>query len=108
MTSHGLSSAQLQILRKILMPFAQHIECVGLFGSRATGCYRSNSDIDIVIYGNIDEKTIDHLFTVLNDSSLPFKIDLQAYNNIVYPPLRDHIDAVMQPLFSQQELLDTK
>jgi hypothetical protein len=30
---------------------------------------------------------------------------MQAYQAITYPALKQHIDTVMQPLFSQQDLL---
>ena len=104
MTEHGLSESQLEIIRSLLAPFAKKIERVGLFGSRANGRYRPNSDIDLVIYGVLDEKTVDRLFTRLNESNLPMKVDVYARHLIDYPPLCDHIDAVMQPLFEQEQL----
>lgn len=104
MIRHGLSSKQLDIIRDILRPFLEHIDSVGLFGSRATGLYRANSDIDIVIYGSLDEKSIDRLFTLLNESQLPMTVDVQAYNLIKYQPLKDHIDANMLVLFNRESL----
>lgn len=103
--NHGLSTQQLQIIRKILQPFAQKIECVGLFGSRATGLYRPNSDIDIVIYGSLDENAINRIFTLLNDSNLPMTVDVQAYNLITYQSLKEHIDNNMLLLFTQDHFL---
>ncbi|WP_417905192.1 nucleotidyltransferase family protein [Candidatus Tisiphia endosymbiont of Micropterix aruncella] len=100
---HGLSKEQLNILRNILLPFSKQIESVGLFGSRATGSYRPNSDIDIVIYGSLDEKTLDRIFTLLNDSNLPVKVDVQSYDLITYPPLKEHIDANMLLLFTHDQ-----
>jgi len=105
MVSHGLDKDQLKLLRETLAPFVEQIEKVGLFGSRATGTFRPNSDIDMVIYGLVDKETEAHMFTILNEISLPFKVDVQAYNNIVYPPLKKHIDAVMLPLFTHEQLL---
>jgi predicted nucleotidyltransferase len=98
MTNHGLNDKQLATIRQILAPFATQIERVGLFGSRATGRYRSDSDIDMVLYGTLDEKTVDRIITLFNESSLPMKVDIQAYHLITYPPLKAHIDAVMLPL----------
>jgi len=102
--SHGLSTKQLNILHKALLPFAEQIELVGLFGSRATGVYRSNSDIDLVIYGSINEKTVDRIFTLLNDCNLPVKVDVQAYNLIANASLKSHIDSKMLLLFTQEQL----
>jgi predicted nucleotidyltransferase len=103
MSNHGLSKKQLGTLLSILIPFDK-IDYVGLFGSRATGRYRPNSDIDLVIYGPIDEKTTDRLFTLLNDSNLPLKIDLQAYDLINHLPLKERIDNNMLPLFTHEQI----
>jgi len=102
--SHGLSTKHLNILHRALLPFAEQIELVGLFGSRATGVYRSNSDIDLVIYGLINEKTVDRIFTLLNDCNLPVKVDVQAYNLIANASLKSHIDSKMLLLFTQEQL----
>lgn len=59
--------------------------------------------IDIVIYGSLDEKTLDRIFTLLNDSNLPVKVDVQSYDLITYPPLKEHIDANMLLLFTHDQ-----
>ncbi|OZG32091.1 nucleotidyltransferase domain-containing protein [Rickettsia endosymbiont of Culicoides newsteadi] len=105
MSNHGLSAKQLNTLRSILLPFSEKIDRVGLFGSRATGLYRPNSDIDLVIYGSLDEKTMDRIFTLLNDSNLPIKIDLQVYDLITCSPLKDHIDNNMLLLFTHDHFI---
>lgn len=105
MSNHGLSMKQLDTLRSILLPFSSKIDHVGLFGSRATGFYRPNSDVDLVIYGSLDEKTIDRIFTLFSESNLPIKVDLQAYNLIDYLPLKNHIDSNMVVLFTHNQLI---
>lgn len=104
MKQHGLSDEQLKIIKDILVPFAEDIDCAGLFGSRATGKYRPNSDIDLVLYGTLDEKTVDRISTLFNESTLPVKVDVQAYDLITYTPLKAHIDAVMLLLFKRDSL----
>lgn len=106
MLNHGLKQKYLDTLRSVLLPFSERIEKVGLFGSRATGLYRSNSDIDLVVYGLIDEKTIDRIFTLLEDSNLPFKTDIQAYDLVKYLPLKKHIDTNMVLLFTHEQLIN--
>lgn len=101
---HGLTIKQLNTLRLILQPFLQQIEQVGLFGSRATGLYRPNSDIDIVIYGPLTEETINRLAILFNDSNLAVKIDVQAYDLISSKLLKEHIDSNMLLLFTSQQL----
>ena len=105
MNDNGLSDEQLNIIKGVLLPFAENIESVGLFGSRAIGKYRSNSDIDMVIYGNLSEKTADRIATLFTDSSLPVKVDVISYNHIAYPPLKVHIDSVVKSLFNHEDLL---
>ena len=51
-SSNGLSDKELNIITRILKPYAAKISQVKIFGSRATGKYRKNSDIDLVIYGS--------------------------------------------------------
>ena len=101
MGDHGLTERQLQIIADTLRPYAKKITTIGLFGSRATGTYRENSDIDLVLYGTLDENDVDHLHTLFEESSLPVKVDVMAYHLIDYPPLKAHVTAVMRPLFSK-------
>jgi predicted nucleotidyltransferase len=97
---HGLSNRQIEIIKHVLRPFKGAIKSVGLFGSRATGRYRPGSDIDLVIYGTLDQRTADRIFTLINDSGLPVNVDVQVYHLINYLPLKNHIDRVMQELYN--------
>ncbi len=107
MSHHGLTSQNLEAIKSILRPYATKIEKVALFGSRAVGTYRENSDIDMVIYGDLKESDIDRLYTLFDESTLPVKVDVNAYNLVDYPPLKAHIDTVMYPLLLQKDLLQT-
>lgn len=102
--AHQLSAEQLATLRRILAPFAEQIEQVGLFGSRATGRARPNSDIDLVLYGALDEATIDRIWTLFDESNLALKVDVNAYDLITHAGLKAHIDQVMLPLFTKEEI----
>lgn len=105
MFDHGLSTAQITLIRKILLPYAKNIEQVGLFGSRATVKYRPDSDIDLVIYGNLTEEEMNRIWTLFDNSLLPVKVDVRVYDLVDYPPLKNHIDEVMQILFTKENLL---
>ena len=95
----GLSASEKEQLREILNTAAERIERVAVFGSRATGRFRPNSDLDLVLYGSADEALCDRLWTLLQESSLPFSVDIVSYAAIINPALRAHIDAVARPLF---------
>ena len=97
-TSAELGTGDLALLHDILAPYADRIDRVGVFGSRATGSARPNSDIDLVIYGRIDDADIDRLWTLFDDSSISVSVDILRYSADLYPPLKRHIDATMKPL----------
>ena len=104
MPAHGLSERHIGIIRAILAPYADRVTRVDLFGSRATGAYRPESDIDMVLRGTLDEAAIATIRRLLDDSLLPYKIDLCAYDLIGYSPLRAHIDLVAKTLLTQADL----
>jgi len=101
---HGLSPHHLAIIAEVLAPFADRITEAALFGSRATGRARPNSDIDLVLFGDIDQPTLDRIWTRFDESPLPFTVDVQADRLIAYPPLKAHIASVKRPLFVQRDL----
>ena len=104
MSYHGLIPRQVDLIRGLLNPYAGRIEQVGLFGSRANGRYKPNSDIDLVLYGPVDQKLVNQLHTAFLESYLPFRVDIVAYDLITHPPLKAHIDAVAQVLFTREDL----
>ena len=103
-TDHGLSTAQVATIRAIMASQADRIERVALFGSRATGSARSASDVDLVVFGPVDEASIERLWTDFDESDLPFTVDVVGYRLIENPSLKAHIDAVARTLFTQDEL----
>ncbi|MFA6713860.1 MAG: nucleotidyltransferase domain-containing protein [Victivallales bacterium] len=90
MTDTGLSTADIEVLCTV---FKRHKEIrrVILFGSRAKGTARENSDIDLAIDGIDDELQIENLAMRLDDLPLPYKFDVKALNNIRNPKLKEHI-----------------
>jgi predicted nucleotidyltransferase len=104
MPSPTLTDRQRGILRAIFAPYADKIERVAVFGSRATGKARANSDIDLVIYGSVDEKSIGRMAGLCEESALEVSVDLVAYPLISYAPFKEHIDAVALTLFTHDVL----
>ena len=97
---HGLSPRQLATVRRILEPWADRITAVDVFGSRATGAYRPNSDLDLLLHGDLDERAIDRLWTLFHESELPFAVDVTSYDLTTHEPLREYMDRVRRPLFA--------
>ncbi len=102
--NHGLSDSQLQTLKNILRECPAPVESVSIFGSRATGAYKNNSDIDLVLYGDIDSSSVDRLWTLFHESNLPYTVDVSAYQLTIYPPLKRHIDQRNRTLFTKEQL----
>lgn len=104
----GLSAAHRQTILTILATYANDIERVDLFGSRAQGTHRPNSDVDLVLHGTVNDMAIDRLWTQFQESNLPFSVDIKSYERTLYPPLRAHMDAVCKLLFTHDELIREK
>ncbi len=104
MAEPTLTASERETLANVLAPFADRIERVGVFGSRATGRARPNSDIDLVIYGDIDAELENRLWTLFEDSNLAVTVDLAAYPLILHPGLKAHIDATVATVFKKRDL----
>ena len=101
---HGLSAAELAIINTILAGYRQKIVQACLFGSRACGQYQAYSDIDLVLYGDLEEREVDRIYTLFDESNLGLRVDVQAYRHIQYPPLKRHIDSQAKVLFTRREI----
>jgi predicted nucleotidyltransferase len=72
-----------------------------VFGSRAKGNYRAESDVDIAVFGDVDSIEASLVAGELDDLPLPYRFDVQAYSSIKHAPLREHIDRVGLSMFVQ-------
>jgi predicted nucleotidyltransferase len=105
MADHGLTTAQLGRVKAILAPFAASLDRVVLLGSRALGAHRPYSDIDLALYGQVEEKEVARLHTLFMESSLPLRVDVMSYQALVSAPLRHHIDQAGVTLFNKEDLM---
>lgn len=72
-----------------------------MFGSRAKGNYRPDSDIDIAIKGkDLNTGDIIAMSVAFETKGISDKIDLINYDSIKEPALKDHIDRVGIEFFS--------
>ena len=88
----GLPENSIESIQKV---FEEHskVDEVMVFGSRAKGNYRPDSDIDLALKGrNISFDDILTLSGKLDELTLPYKIDLVDYNTISEKELVSHID----------------
>jgi len=87
-----LSPKDLQILKEILAQFSEVKEVV-VYGSRAKGTNNERSDIDLVIKNSeIDRHTLGMIKYEVDNSDIPYLVDLQDYRNINNSNLLKQID----------------
>ncbi len=92
--NYGLNIEEIKAIKKVLAEYPA-ITKVILYGSRAKGNFRNNSDIDITLVGK--QLTLNTLFAIENDLDdllLPYQIDLSLFHHIENPALIDHINRV--------------
>src|SRR5690606_16107736 len=100
---YGLDAEDIEAINKV---FSKHseIENAILYGSRAKGNHRIDSDIDLTL--KCGKITLSQLFqneTELDDLLLPYKIDLSIYHKIENPDLMGHIKRVGVTFYKKEE-----
>ncbi len=87
----GLDDLAVQRLQSV---FRRHpeIEAVKVFGSRALGFEKPNSDIDLVLWGAVDDRLLGRICGELEDLPLPYLFDVQVVSQVRHPGLRRHIE----------------
>lgn len=93
MSGIDLDEAVLDAIRTVFRRHA-NIQEVVLFGSRAKGTARPNSDIDLAVRGTDDDLAVESLAMELEELPLPYQFDVHAMDSIRYQPLLDHIKRV--------------
>ena len=95
----GLPPATLETIRRILAEVPAVKRAV-IYGSRAKGTHRPGSDIDLTLFGNgLDLDTLGKIATRLDESPIPYQVDLSIFELIEHEGLREHIERVGQPLY---------
>ena len=78
------------------------IDEVILYGSRAKGTAREGSDIDITILGEPTKADVSKLWHDLDDSYIPYKIDISIYNDLKSDSLKEHIQRVGKTFYKRE------
>lgn len=97
----GLKPETLTKIRDVLDGFQMVDKCV-IYGSRAMGNYRYNSDIDLCLVG--EKLSLTELLKIenkLDDLLLPYQIDLSIFHQIDNPELVKHIIGYGKTLYDR-------
>ena len=78
------------------------IEKVVIYGSRAKGTQREGSDIDITLFGNISQKDLSDLRNDLDDSYIPYMLDISIYDKLNSGSLKEHINRVGKVFYQKK------
>ncbi len=91
--TYGLSE---QAIAKVHQVLAHHpqVERAILFGSRAKGCQKPGSDIDLSFVGTLDRRQLGRIADELDDLLLPYEFSLSIYNRITDPDFLAHVNRV--------------
>ncbi|MFT6844396.1 MAG: putative nucleotidyltransferase [Flavobacteriales bacterium] len=88
---YGLKECDIDKIKSVFCEYPE-IEKVILYGSRAKGNYRANSDIDLSIIGSVDLGKLIKIETKLDDLLLPYLMDLSIFDKIKNNDLVEHIN----------------
>lgn len=97
---YGLEQKYIDAINNI---FSLHtnIQRAILYGSRAKGNYRPNSDIDITLQGEaLNYSQLVKIENELDDLMLPYSLDLSIFHQIENPKLISHIERVGKVFYS--------
>lgn len=91
----GISQKSLDILLGAFESF-RGVVSAKVFGSRAKGCAKEGSDIDICLYVDESFSIKDKLGLIrkLEESSLPYKADVLVFGELQNESLKEHIELV--------------
>lgn len=104
----GLPERALKALTQVLDAHVD-IEQVWVYGSRALGRHRPNSDIDLCLQApHLTLQGLWQLETQLDDLLLPWQIDVCVWHQLNHPDLMAHIQRVGIPLLRDRPFLPLK
>lgn len=86
----GLTSHEIALIRGVFRRFPTVSEVI-LYGSRAKGTYRPESDIDLALIGVDEDIQAEAVADELEELPLPYRFDVKACSSITHGPLQEHI-----------------
>ena len=97
----GLKDIVVEQMNQVFSSF-EELEEVIIYGSRAKGNYKPNSDIDLTFKGNkLNLFILNKIGLELDDLLLPYSFDLSIYDHINNSDLVDHIQRVGEKIYKK-------
>lgn len=102
MPDFGLPEQTLVTVRGILADCPE-VEKAILYGSRAKGNYRKGSDIDLTLVGaELNHRLLARIAGQLEESAIPYQVDLSLKDRIDNPNLLSHIERVGKVFYERR------
>ena len=98
----GLPENILKLLQDYFVTHPQIIK-VFVYGSRAMGRETPGSDIDLAIVTTSEHDISGSVMADLEELPTPYLFDVIDNERITHHPLREHIDRVGKPLYTQKK-----
>ena len=98
MNAPALTGRELKLIKQV---FGRHPEilAVRLFGSRAKGTHTPRSDVDLALWGDVDDLGAEAIAAELDELPLPYHFDVKPFASISLQSLRDHMERVGLPVY---------
>ena len=98
-----MSKAEIDAINTILRKVPS-VERAALFGSRALRKAKNGSEVDIVLYGSVNDDDVSSVHMALEEETyLPYFFDILSYDAIESPALIEHIDDYGMIIFEREE-----
>ena len=104
MSAPGLSEREVALMTDVLRRHPE-VTSVSLFGSRAKGTHTHCSDVDLAVWGDVDDVRAEALAAEFDDLPLPYRFDVKPFATIRLQALRDHIERIGIPLYAAPRAL---
>ncbi len=102
----ALTGDDLRIVARILSRYADFIDLVSIYGSRAAGTARPGSDLDLLLAGTIDFRDMLKLGVDFEESDLSMVVDLKHERDLTDSQAQAEILKRCRPLFTRADLID--
>lgn len=101
-SNYGLKPETIAQIQGVLSGFPE-LEKAVIYGSRAMGNFRFNSDIDLTLIGKkLGLTELLRIENELDDLLLPYQIDISLFHQIDNPELVNHIDEYGKTFFEKK------
>jgi len=98
---YGLKQQEVDGIKQIFSSFPE-VEKAIIYGSRAKGTHKPNSDIDISLKGSkLTLGVMNQISWQLDDLLLPYTFDLSNFHQISNPALIEHIERIGKIIYEK-------